>query len=68
MAARDCADVVDLVNQPNGRLFVATGNAPSTRRRRTRNSMDYGDDLVRLELTNGARPLRIRSHHSTSNT
>jgi hypothetical protein len=47
------ADVVDPVNQPNGRLFVATGNGSFDAAPPYSNSMDYGDDLLRLDLTNG---------------
>ena len=47
------ADVVDPVNQPYGRLFIATGNGSFDAAPPYSNSMDYGDDLVRLDLTNG---------------
>ena len=47
------ADVVDPVNQPHGRLFVATGNGSFDAAPPYSNRMDYGDDLVRLDLTNG---------------
>jgi len=47
------ADVVDPVNQPYGRLFIATGNVSFDAAPPYSNSMDYGDDLVRLDLTNG---------------
>jgi Chitobiase/beta-hexosaminidase C-terminal domain len=48
------ADVPDPVGHPYGRLFVATGNgsydavAPNYN-----NSMNYGDSVIRLDLTNG---------------
>ena len=48
------ADIVDPVNHPYGRIFLSTGNGtfdatapPYT------NQMDYGDDIVNLDLTNG---------------
>jgi hypothetical protein len=39
---------------PGGRLFIATGNGDFTASKPYDNTMDYGDSLVRLELTNGA--------------
>jgi len=47
------ADVIDPVNHPYGRLFVATGNGPFNAAPPYTNSMDYGDDILRLDLTNG---------------
>src|SRR6266478_709291 len=47
------ADMVDPVNQPDGRLFVATGNGSFDAAPPYSNRMDYGDDLVRLDLTHG---------------
>jgi hypothetical protein len=48
------ADIVDPVNHPYGRIFVSTGNGtfdattpPYT------NQMNYGDDILNLDLTNG---------------
>jgi Cu/Ag efflux protein CusF len=47
------ADVVDPVNHPYGRMFVATGNGTYDATPPYTNSMDYGDDHLRLDLTNG---------------
>jgi Malectin domain/Chitobiase/beta-hexosaminidase C-terminal domain len=47
------ADVVDPVNHPYGRMFVATGNGTYDATTPYTNSMDYGDDHLRLDLTNG---------------
>ena len=48
------ADIVDPVNHPYGRIFLSTGNGtfnattpPYT------NQMNYGDDILNLDLTNG---------------
>jgi Malectin domain/Legume lectin domain/Chitobiase/beta-hexosaminidase C-terminal domain len=49
------ADVPDPTNHPFGRMFTATGNgtydaaAPNYN-----NTMDYGDSIIKLDLTNGA--------------
>ena len=39
---------------PGGRMFVATGNGTFDASKPFSNTMDYGDSIVRLELTNGA--------------
>jgi hypothetical protein len=38
---------------PGGRLFIATGNGTFDASRPYTNTMDYGDSIVRLEITNG---------------
>lgn len=40
-------------NSPGGRLFVATGNGTFDATTPYKNSMDYGDSIVRLHLNNG---------------
>ena len=45
------ADVPDPVNHPFGRLFVATGNGTFDTTPPVKN---YGDDVINLDLTNGA--------------
>jgi hypothetical protein len=50
---------------PGGRLFVATGNGTFDASKPYTNSMDYGDSLVRLELTNGA--LKVADAFTPSN-
>ncbi len=47
------ADVVDPLNHPYGRMFVPTGNGTYDATTPYTNSMDYGDDHLRLDLTNG---------------
>src|ERR1700730_10244610 len=47
------ADVIDPVNKPYGRMFVATGNGSYDATTPYTNNMDYGDDHIRLDLTNG---------------
>jgi Legume lectin domain/Chitobiase/beta-hexosaminidase C-terminal domain len=47
------ADVVDAANKPYGRMFVATGNGTYDALTPFTNNMDYGDDHIRLDLTNG---------------
>ena len=47
------ADVIDPVNKPYGRMFVATGNGTFDASAPYTNSMDYGDDHIRIDLTNG---------------
>ena len=47
------ADVVDPVNKPYGRMFVATGNGTYDALPPFTNNEDYGDDHIRLDLTNG---------------
>jgi Legume lectin domain/Chitobiase/beta-hexosaminidase C-terminal domain len=39
---------------PGGRMFIATGNGTFDASKPYTNNMDYGDSIVRLELTNGA--------------
>ena len=60
------ADSFNSGNAPGGRLFVATGNgafnattAPYT------NAMNYGDDLVRLDLNNGV--MTVADHFTPLN-
>ena len=48
------ANVPDAVNHPYGRLFVVTGNGTFDAIPSYTNSMNYGDSVVRLDLTNGA--------------
>jgi stage V sporulation protein SpoVS len=48
------ADVVDPVNHPYGRLFAATGNGSFNAAPPYTDSMSYGDDIIRFDLTNGA--------------
>jgi hypothetical protein len=47
------ADVVDVANEPYGRMFIATGNGTYDALTPYTNNMDYGDDHIRLDLTNG---------------
>jgi len=47
------ADVIDPVNKPYGRMFIATGNGTFDATPPYSNSMDYGDDIVRLDLSGG---------------
>ncbi|HET7106202.1 MAG TPA: chitobiase/beta-hexosaminidase C-terminal domain-containing protein, partial [Candidatus Acidoferrum sp.] len=47
------ADVIDPVNKPFGRMFVATGNGTYDALPPFTNNEDYGDDHIRLDLTNG---------------
>ena len=47
------ADVLDPVNHPYGRLFVATGNGDFTATSPWASGMDYGDSILNLDLTNG---------------
>jgi len=47
------ADVVDPVNKPYGRMFIATGNGSFNATPPYTNSMSYGDDIVRLDLSGG---------------
>ena len=47
------ADVPDPVNHPYGRMFVTTGNGTYDATTPFANGMDYGDDDIRLDLTNG---------------
>jgi hypothetical protein len=47
------ADVIDPVNHPYGRMFLATGNGDFTATTPYANGMDYGDSILNLDLTNG---------------
>ena len=47
------ADVVDPVNHPYGRLFLATGNGDYTATKPYSAGMDFGDSVLNLDLTNG---------------
>ena len=47
------ADVTDPTNHPFGRMFIATGNGTFDATTPYTNSMDYGDDVINLDLTNG---------------
>jgi len=46
------ADVIDSVNAPFGRLFIPTGNGSFNATTPYNNTMNYGDDHIRLDLTN----------------
>ncbi len=48
------ADVVDPVNHPYGRMFVATGNGSFNASPPYTSAMSFSDDLIALDLTNGA--------------
>jgi Chitobiase/beta-hexosaminidase C-terminal domain/Bacterial lectin len=48
------ADVIDPVNKPYGRMFIATGNGSFSAAPPYSNSMSYGDDIIRLDLSGGA--------------
>jgi hypothetical protein len=48
------ADVPDPANHPYGRMFVPTGNGTYDATTPYTAQMDYGDDHLRLDLTNGA--------------
>ncbi|MGD0098492.1 MAG: chitobiase/beta-hexosaminidase C-terminal domain-containing protein [Terracidiphilus sp.] len=47
------ADVLDPVNHPYGRVFLATGNGDYTATTPYSAGMDYGDSILDLDLTNG---------------
>ena len=47
------ADQLDLTNYPFGRLFVGTGNGDFTATLPYSSSMDFGDSVLDLDLTNG---------------
>jgi hypothetical protein len=57
------ADVIDPVNKPFGRLFIPTGNG--TYDATFGNSMDYGDDIIRLDLSGGN--LTVQDHFTPNN-
>src|SRR6266568_1992290 len=48
------AEVVDPVNHPYGRMFVATGNGDYTATAPYAAGMDFGDSVLNLDLSNGA--------------
>jgi len=47
------ADVIDSVNKPDGRMFIPTGNGSFNATPPYTNSMNYGDDIIRLDLSGG---------------
>ena len=47
------ADVLNPSTQPYGRMFATTGNGDYTATTPYANSMDYGDTILNLDLTNG---------------
>jgi hypothetical protein len=47
------AEVIDPVNHPFGRMFVATGNGDYTASKPYAAGMDYGDTILNLDLANG---------------
>ncbi len=47
------ADVIDPVNAPYGRMFIATGNGSYNATTPYTNAMSYGDDIIRLDLASG---------------
>jgi hypothetical protein len=47
------ADVIDSANKPYGRMFIATGNGSFNATPPYNNSMSYGDDIIRLDLSGG---------------
>ena len=47
------ADVLNPSTKPYGRMFVTSGNGDYTATTPYTNSMDYGDTIVNLDLTNG---------------
>jgi hypothetical protein len=59
------ADVLDPVNHPYGRMFVTTGNGTYDAKTPFGNGMDYGDDDIRVDLTNGV--LTIQDSFTPSN-
>ena len=59
------ADVPDPVNHPYGRMFVTTGNGTYDATTPFANGMDYGDDHIRFDLTNGV--LTVQDSFTPSN-
>ncbi len=59
------ADVPDPVNHPFGRMFVTTGNGTYDATSPYANGMDFGDDDLRLDLTNGV--LTVQDAFTPSN-
>jgi Legume lectin domain/Chitobiase/beta-hexosaminidase C-terminal domain len=47
------ADLVNPTTQPYGRMFLASGNGDYTAASPYKNGMDFGDSILRLDLTNG---------------
>ncbi|WP_263337675.1 chitobiase/beta-hexosaminidase C-terminal domain-containing protein [Acidicapsa dinghuensis] len=47
------AEINDPVNHPYGRMFIPTGNGDYTATKPYSSSMDYGDSVLNLDLTNG---------------
>ncbi len=47
------ADVIDPVNHPYGRIFLATGNGDYRATTPYAAGMDFGDSILNLDLTNG---------------
>ena len=47
------ADVLNPSTQPYGRMFLTSGNGDYTATTPYTNSMDYGDSILNLDLTNG---------------
>jgi len=47
------AEIIDPVNHPYGRMFVATGNGDYTASTPYAAGMDFGDSILNLDLTNG---------------
>jgi len=48
------ANVPDPTNHPYGQMFTATGNGTYDATPPYTNSMDYGDSIIKLDLTNGS--------------
>ena len=46
-------EIIDPVNHPYGRMFVATGNGDYTASSPYKAGMDFGDSVLNLDLTNG---------------
>jgi hypothetical protein len=59
------ADVPDPANHPYGRMFVAIGNGTFDATTPPLNNMDFGDDILRFDLTNGA--IQIQDSFTPSN-
>ena len=47
------AEVVDPVNKPYGRMFFATGNGDFTATKPYKTTVDYGNTIMNMDLTNG---------------
>ena len=59
------ADVPDPTNHPYGRMFVTTGNGTFDATTPYNNTMDFGDDDVRFDLTDGL--LKVEDAFTPSN-